>query len=284
MYVGNRISISILILTLVVSTLTHAHEHKVENVKTHIKGEVTYLGNAALMVESGDNKVLFDPFFHSHFNIYQLVPEEIENAIKQGVSPYNEITAIVISHAHGDHFAAQDVADYLHKFPHVKLYAPQQAVEELITLRMENSVQERIHGFDLALGDQPKQVIHDGLLIEAARIPHAGWPGRADVENLVFRVTIADKLTVMHLGDADPNNKHYVPFFSHWHKRKTHTAFPPYWFFLSSQGNAILENTLNAEKHIGVHVPVKIPQTLIDSKKSFFSQPGERVTLSDSGG
>ena len=42
------------------------------------------------------------------------------------------------------------------------------------------------------------------LLVEAVRIPHSGWPDhRADVENIVFRVTLDKETTVMHFGDAD---------------------------------------------------------------------------------
>jgi hypothetical protein len=56
------------------------------------------------------------------------------------------------------------------------------------------------------------------------RIPHAGWPGRADIENLVFRVTLksqSESVTVMHMGDADDN--HYLPYKSHWQKRISDT-------------------------------------------------------------
>lgn len=258
------------------------HSHVLDTAsEPELAAGVTYLGNAALMVESKKHKVLFDPFFHSHFNVYQLVPEEIESKLKLGLAPYDNVTAIVISHAHGDHFDSKDVLEYLLQHEEVVLYAPAQAVNELSKLSNYELLKGRIFSFDLALGDQPKQIQNAGILVEAVRIPHAGWPSRANIQNLVFRVTLDDSLTVMHMGDADPNNKHYVPFFLHWHERQTHTAFPPYWFLTSSQGKRILENTINADSHIGVHVPIKIPQALIDSNRDFFSKPGEKRIFED---
>lgn len=266
-------------ISMFFSPFSHSHSHSSVSAKSDHVASVTYLANAALMVESTKHKVLFDPFFHSHFGIYQLVPEDIKTKLKQGLAPYNNVTAIVISHAHGDHFAAQDVLDYLIQHKEVVLFAPSQAVNELIALNTDNGLTDRVFAFNLKFGDEPKHISKGELLVEAVRIPHAGWPSRVNVENLVFRVTLEDKLTVMHMGDADPNNKHYVPFFTHWQERITHMAFPPYWFFTSEQGNAILRNTINAENHIGVHVPIKVPSALITSKKDFFSKPGEKRTI-----
>lgn len=270
-----------LIINVFFSSISHSHSHNTTAANTDQVANVTYLGNAALMVTSKKHKILFDPFFHSHFNIYQLVPEYIETKLKQGLPPYDNVTAIVISHAHGDHFDAQDVMDYMLQHHKVVLYAPAQAVNELDKLNTDKTFKQRIFSFDLAIGDQPKQIRNADVLVEAVRIPHAGWPSRANIQNLVFRVTLEDKLTVMHMGDADPNNKHYVPFFAYWYERSTHTAFPPYWFFTSSQGKAILENTINAKNHIGVHVPIKVPQALIDSKREFFNKPGEKRIFED---
>jgi hypothetical protein len=48
----------------------------------------------------------------------------------------------------------------------------------------------------LAFNQTPKSLEVAGLVIDAVRIPHAGWPGRADIENLVFRVTLKTKFSM----------------------------------------------------------------------------------------
>ncbi len=52
------------------------------------------------------------------------------------------------------------------------------------------------------------------------RIPHAGWPERASVSNLVFRITLDNNVTIMHMGDADSNDEHFQPYKDYWQKTK----------------------------------------------------------------
>jgi L-ascorbate metabolism protein UlaG (beta-lactamase superfamily) len=246
---------------------------------------VTYVANEAVLITNGDKKVLFDPFFHTAFGIYQLVPEYTQQAIFSGTSPFDNLTAIVISHAHGDHFAADDVLKYLLKYPNTQLIAPQQAVTELSVLSGANQILPQVTSVKLAFNQTPKSLEVAGLVIDAVRIPHAGWPGRADIENLVFRVTLKNQgvsVTVMHMGDSDPDDDHYLPYKEHWKKRISDTALTPYWFYLSAEGRDILTEILNVKKSIGIHVPIKIPSQLKSSNKDYFSKPGEMRRVSES--
>jgi len=57
-----------------------------------------YLENAGVMIERGDTKILFDPFFRSDYGQYDLVPQEMEAALFAGSPPWDGIDAIFISH------------------------------------------------------------------------------------------------------------------------------------------------------------------------------------------
>jgi hypothetical protein len=81
------------------------------------------------------------------------------------------------------------------------------------------------------------------------------------------------------MGDADPDDAHFKPYKEHWQKKVTNTAFPPYWFFLSEQGNAILQKRINAKEHVGLHVPVKIPYQLQKSDKLYFYKPEQEHAI-----
>jgi hypothetical protein len=78
------------------------------------------------------------------------------------------------------------------------------------------------------------------------------------------------------MGDADPNDSHFKPYKDHWMAQRTHTAFPPYWFFSSREGNNILNTRINADHHIGVHVPSSVPAGLKASGLDYFAIPGEK--------
>ncbi len=264
--------ISILLTFVYTSNLAFAH-------KDQDQAQATYLGNEGVMITNGDTKIVFDPFFHNSYNTYQLVPEDIRSAIFNNQQPYDNIDAIFISHAHGDHFSAEDMLTFLKAHKKSRVVAPKQAIDKLMSLADSSSIEKQVTAIELAFNDQPQTIIIDKLTIDAVRIPHAGWPGRADIENLVFRVTLDDSVTVIHMGDADPNDTHFAPYKKHWQKTRTHTAFPPYWFFDSHEGNYILDERINAQHAIGVHVPTKVPSSLKASKNAYFSRPGEIHTI-----
>jgi L-ascorbate metabolism protein UlaG (beta-lactamase superfamily) len=239
-------------------------------------GKVHYLGNEALLIEYQKSKILFDPFFHNNFNYYTLVPEQVRKDIFANKPPYDNISAILVSHAHGDHFDANDVIRYLKSYPDVKLIAPAQAIRQLKLAPDFNSIQSQLHAFDLAKG-QPAQSLQVSptLFVEAVRIPHAGWPQRATVENLVFRVTMANQMVVMHMGDADPLPAHFEAHQQFWPLRVTNHAFPPYWFSMSKAGNLILNDIINTEKVTGIHVPTTAPAELVNTEADYFSKVGD---------
>ena len=248
------------------------------------QASVTYVANEAVLITNGDKKVLFDPFFHKALGIYQLVPQETQQAIFNATPPFDNLTAIIISHAHGDHFSAKDVLKYLQKHPNTQLIAPEQAIIELSALSGFDQIMPQVTSVKLAFNQAPKTFEVAGLVIDAVRIPHAGWPGRAEVENLVFRVTLqslSTSVTVMHMGDADPNDDHYLAYKDHWQKRISDTALPPYWFYFSAEGRDILTDILNVKKSIGIHVPIIIPRQLKASGEDYFSQPEEVRTIGE---
>ncbi len=270
-----KIPILVCLFTIFSSPLLLAHEKE---------ATATYLANEGVMISAGDVKVLFDPFFHNDYGIYQLVPDKILNSIMDNTAPYNNISAIFVSHAHGDHFAEEDMLAYMLAHTKVELVAPTQAIVEMQKLDGYKQIEKRITGIELAYKQKPISFTVKGIKVDAVRIPHAGWPGRAEISNIVYRVTLPtlvehEALTFIHMGDADPNDSHFRPLSEFWNMQKTTVAFPPYWFFLSATGNYILDYRINADTSVGVHVPKNVPVPLIMSKKPYFSEPGEVINI-----
>lgn len=272
----------LLLLTLaciwLIASGANAHEQASLAIKQD-GGQVMYLGNTGLLASHGDTQVLFDPFFHNHYGQYQLVPESIRAAIFAAQSPFDAVKLMLISHAHGDHFDAADVVSYLQKHSQVILVAPTQAVEQMRPISGFDAIQARIKSIDLAYGDAPVTHQFDGIEVNAVRIPHAGWPGRSEVSNLVYRVTLNNQATVMHMGDADPDDVHFKPWKTYWESKRTDRAYPPYWFMLTPSGQDILANRINATSAIGVHVPVDVPTALKDSGAVYFSATGSSHSI-----
>ena len=239
-------------------------------------GTVRHIGNAGLMIVQGETKILFDPLYSNGYNNYHLVPQDVKRAVISGAAPYDAIDAVLISHAHGDHFDAADLIAFHAGKPAALIIAPVQAIEAMeATGEVPESMTARFVPMGLDYGQDPLKVAFEGLQVEAVRIPHAGGPSRRALENLVYRVTLAGAATVIHMGDADPALEHFEPYAEHWNARKTDAAFPPYWFFLSAEGVEIVDETLNARTATGVHVPVREPAELAATGRAYFGAPGE---------
>lgn len=250
--------------------------------ETKTTGQARHIGNAGLMIQQGDTKILFDPLYRNGYNNYHLVPKDVKQAVIAGQSPFDEIDAVLISHAHGDHFDALDLIAFHAENPGALIIAPVQAIETLeVTGKVTEAMRARFVPMGLEYGQDPLVVDFDGLLVEAVRIPHAGGPDRRALQNLVYRVTLEGAATVMHMGDADPALEHFSPYEQHWDARETGTAFAPYWFFLSNEGVTIVDETLNATRTIGVHVPVDLPLRLAATQRDYFAEPGATRNLSD---
>lgn len=243
---------------------------------------IRYLANEGVMVAHGETKILFDPLYQNSYDNYQLVPGETREAIFAGTAPFDDVDAVFVSHYHGDHFSAEDMLQLLSAQAGTKLYAPAQAVAAIreIASASDEAVFERVVGLDLDYGDTPVHIDTGALIVDAVHIPHSGWPtARTDVQNIAFRVTLDNDSTVLHLGDSDAKVVHFASDEQYWEERTIDVAFPPYWFFVSEDGNEILENRLDVRHSIGIHVPARFsdPSNVPDELAGFdiFTRPGE---------
>jgi L-ascorbate metabolism protein UlaG (beta-lactamase superfamily) len=226
------------------------------------ESEAHYLANEGIMIVNGDTKILFDPLYRESYGQYLLMSEEMEGNIFTGTAPYDGIDAIFISHHHGDHFSPEDILRLLEAQPKINLYAPAQAVIAMRAIASNDQavIFDRVSGVSLEYKDEPVSLNMEGLMIEAVRIPHSGWPtGRLGIENIVWRVRLNNQTTVVHMGDADPNDIHFSQDAEYWNRNYPDMAFPPYWFFSAGGGRNILENRMKAVRSVGIHVPVIIP-------------------------
>ncbi|MGB0907016.1 MAG: MBL fold metallo-hydrolase [Maricaulaceae bacterium] len=261
------------LFTLGVTPLSFAHD-------THAKpthADATYIANEGVLVTQGDLKIMFDPFFISGFGTYTEVPEKMLAAINAQAAPFDGVDAVFVSHVHRDHFDAGAMFAYMKTNTTANVFLPEKGAQQLRELADEDdTILERLIPFALDEGSPPKQISKDGITVDAVRIPHAGYPsGRRDINNILFRVTLADGVTVAHMGDADVNDIHYAPYEDHWEKTSVDHAFPPYWYFGSQEGFDILKDRVRVKAATGVHVPINVPTGLARSGFDYFSKPGE---------
>lgn len=267
-----RIFIFVSLLLIFAASPAKAHDAK-----------AVYLGNEGVLVARGDTKILFDAFYENSYGQYALVPDDIASAMLNGEPPYDGVDAIFVSHIHGDHFSPSPAIAYMRTHKSVKLFASLQIREAFLTAGVaeDDPLMSRVVTYDLEPEDPPISFNLGGLSVDVAAIPHAG--DRPNIQNFAWRVTLDDKTTVMHLGDAGTVRAHFDRHADYFAAKKTNTAFPPYWFYLDENGVAILEDVIKADQTIGIHVPAAAigngDAYRAQAGGDLFTDPGETRTM-----
>lgn len=255
---------------------SHAHDHS----------RATYLGNAGILVEQGETKVLFDAFYSVSYDTYTLVPDPILEDLMAGTPPYDGIDAVFVSHVHGDHFSAAPAVAYLRQHATVMLYGSQQVRDAIVQeVGEQDPLLARVTSADLEHAAAPMQFELGAMRIDVVAIPHSGSRSRDSIQNLAWRVSLADDLTVMHLGDAGTVLSDFEQQATFFAARQTALAFPPYWFLGNADGEVILEQHIRAGQVIGVHVPA-MARGEGDAWRDkhggdLFTDPGEQRSLGE---
>lgn len=224
---------------------------------------LTYLANAGAMVEQGESKVLFDPLFRITHGYYRSLPDHMENSLLSAQPPFDGVDLVLVSHIHLDHFSPNLMLDYLLLNPEVQVIVPAQALDAMqqFASGQESAMLERITALNLSHYGSPMQQQVGDMLVEILRIPHSGWPDEnRSTQNLVYRVTFKNGISVVHLGDSAGQEALFARFNEFWPRRTNHLVLAPVWLMQQSEGLAILQGQLSTVRTLGMHVPAAIPE------------------------
>ncbi|MEL6529138.1 MAG: MBL fold metallo-hydrolase [Pseudomonadota bacterium] len=254
-------------------------------------GNATAILNAGVTADLGEQgqsvKILFDPLYDDHYGSFQQLSEPLIDAIVTGAPPYDNVAAVFVSHAHGDHFSVSQLTRMLAEQPDLRLVAPEQAVEQLrASEKWDTAFDDRITGLSLENGAQSESFEIAGATIEAFRSPHNGWPDRhADVHNITYRVSAPGEAglaqRVMFLGDADPGVEYFEPHAEFLAAKRTSLAIVPFWFLQADDAETLFDATLNTQSVVGMHVPVREPGWLSGSGWDYFTGVGQTAPIPD---
>jgi hypothetical protein len=78
--------------------------------------------------------------------------------------------------------------------------------------------------------------------------------------NLVYRITLEDGTTLVHLGDSEPQLELFERFRDFWQASDNDLVLAPVWFLQSREGKSILSDLLQAGDTVGIHVPLGVSE------------------------
>jgi L-ascorbate metabolism protein UlaG (beta-lactamase superfamily) len=164
---------------------------------------VTYIANCGFLIEMDNQKIITDGLFKLGHNRYPTPDISTQKLLVSNHYPFDNITLILISHTHEDHFDKEMVLTCMLNNPSARLLCPQQVIDSLSSNEaIYNKIRNRIIG---CTPDQySSQLIHAGKLeIHACRLAHVGGERFKDTQNIAFFISGKDK-SIFHSADIDP--------------------------------------------------------------------------------
>lgn len=153
--------------------ITGANILEMQNCEGAAAGRVLFLGNEGLLVQYRGIKVLFDPFFENPLAPEVNVPDATRNDIFAGRDPFDDVSVVFVSHVHGDHFSAPDLARYAKRFAGARVVAPAQAVARVRDeVHPPEDVLARFVPVSVVEGGPPQAFSVNEVAIEAFGVRH----------------------------------------------------------------------------------------------------------------
>lgn len=208
---------------------------------------ISYVANEGLLLQSGADGVLIDVLFRAGIDPYAKVAPEVLEAAETGKAPY-DVTAVLVSHTHADHFDPASVARHLQHNPKARLVSSQQVVDAVLAVDAALAGQSRAVTPEEGRRDT---VQVEGAVIDVLRIRH-GHRRNYGLHNLGHVIDLGGR-KILHIGDAEVDAAHFAPFTLP--EAPIDVALLPFWFLVDDTGRALVDQHIRPKHIIAVHLP-----------------------------
>ncbi len=161
--------------------------------------KITYIGNDGVYISDGEKAVIIDAL-PGNLDGWVPVADGVRIALERGDSPFGNVKACMVTHAHGDHYSTSSVNGFLISNPSSIFLGTPQVVNSGIS-----GGAGQIQSLSLDL-DSEEEVIADGISIRVIRIrhfnPQSGQDFSSTTENYAYLLELGGK-KILHTGDGD---------------------------------------------------------------------------------
>jgi L-ascorbate metabolism protein UlaG (beta-lactamase superfamily) len=223
--------------------------------------EVTFISNCGFLVKVGDKKILFDlESPESAFDKSAVL--SVHDLMYSNKPPFNNITAILISHSHADHVGAKELVKYLNKNRNVKLYSTADTKSEF--KKSDSLYFDQIEKNIIVIDPYKTGILEktiEGIKIEFLGLYHAGAPNYI-FNNLSFVLEFVNA-SVFYMSDIDPGYEKNIEIIKKWadKKERIDLLFSPdvnlYKNRWSEKGFVIVKEYIKPKNIIAMHINPK---------------------------
>jgi L-ascorbate metabolism protein UlaG (beta-lactamase superfamily) len=245
----------IIFVLLVNSMFTYSQE----NGKTCT---ITYIANDGFLLETKNSKVLIDALFGGIKGNWCDQPgDSVSNLILQGMSPFENIDIVLVTHKHTDHFNEQLVINFLKDNQNTFLICPEQVNDVLKNNTSYSTVSKRIHPinpdneFDTPIAIKKTNIralrFKHGSFFETDSVTGEKYDLHRVVENLGYIID-ADGFSFFHSGDCSFSDKSHFETY-HFSERDFDVVFLDRTF-LRKEGQEIMNSFINTRDLVFMHI------------------------------
>jgi L-ascorbate metabolism protein UlaG (beta-lactamase superfamily) len=209
---------------------------------------VRYVANAGVMLTVDGRKVLIDAPIRDGIPPYTTSSPDERARLEEARSPYDGVTAILITHWHEDHFNPEAIASHLRRSARTVLISSREVVERVRAVAADLPADRFRPTTPAPASAQVVEVA--GLRIHVLRIRH-NPTRRLPEEHVGF--LIEGTRTALHVGDADPSAANFnllagLP--------AVDVALVPFWFLTNATTARTTVAGVMKPKHVvGLHLP-----------------------------
>jgi len=214
------------------------------------KATVTYIANEGVLIESDGWKILIDGLHRYYKDAYAYPPDELRTELENAKGRFSDLDLVLVSHNHGDHFAAESVGLHLLHNPNALLLSSPQVVEAVKgDFRDASKFLSRLRTIPYEW--KKENSYNDKIRISFLGLRHAN-PQWKSIQNFGHVIEIGG-LKFLHIGDADMTDENFEEF--KLNEKGIDVAFIPYWFLLSKEGRDLVDSQFKPKHIVAVHIP-----------------------------
>ena len=154
---------------------------------------VTYLGNAGVFIDDGDEGILIDAF--ANFSGWIDSPASLKTALRNADPPYDRALVMAATHNHGDHLVSSQANGFLGNQPEALALVPNSARGNFAAARRVELSPARFDAVSVPAGE---------FMLTVINTRHFNQFGNdfSDLENYAYLVEISGQ-RILHTGDID---------------------------------------------------------------------------------
>ena len=223
---------------------------------------VTYIANDGFLFETKTGKILIDALFGGIKGNWCDQPDDsVSNLMLNGIVPFNNIDAVLITHYHSDHFNGPMAISFLRNNLRSILICPSQVNEVLKKDSGYSSVADRIHylksdnQFDSLLAVNKINIralkFNHGSFFETDSVTGKKYDLHSGVENFGYIID-SDGFSLFHAGDGSSSDKSHFETY-HFKERDFDMVFLDRTF-LRKEGQEIMNSLIHTKDLVFMHI------------------------------